>query len=200
MKWTSLALMVLALAGSVVRADDVSFTQGLSQEELHRAGLDKLTADERAELDRLVSGKKTVVKTVVKEVVHTVTVEAPAAPIAEPSPAAVSKRATESASATEAGGWLNWIKPKPKPKAEPKPKAPEFLIESTLVGSFSGWDKSTAFRLANGQVWLVSDYSSRQFIHAVDNPRVVITSASIFGYLLEMPDNDEVHIRVRAGN
>ena len=200
MKWSSLSVLVLALFCAVVRADDTPFTSSLSPEDFHRAGLDKLTADERAALDALVSGKKTVVK----EIVRTVTVEAPVAPASDPSPAAVSKRATESSSASEAGGWLNWIKPKPtpvKPKADKsKTAAPEFLIESTLVGKFRGWDKDTIFHLANGQAWVVSDYTSVHFIHSVDNPRVTITSGGIFGYILKMPDNDEVMIRVRAAN
>ena len=107
-------------------------------------------------------------------------------------------RASESKSATEGGGWLNWLKPKPAQKTE-KAKAPVPVIESQIVGKLRGWDPHTVFTLANGQMWAVSDYSTRSFIHPVDSPAVRITPASIFGYLLEIPEVD-AQIRVRPIN
>jgi len=198
MKWTSLALAVMGLCWiSALRADDLTFTQKLTPEELHRAGLDKLTPDERAELDRLVAGAKTVTKTVtntvVKEVVKTVEV-----PAAEPTTTAVSQRAAQSNSAAEAGGWLNWLHPKPKTKTE-KATPPELVIVAHIVGKFYGWDPHSVFHLDNGQLWAVSDNTTHNLLHALMNPEVHITPQTPFGYLLQVPDAD-AQTRVRPVN
>ncbi len=182
-------LAVLALGGGIMRADEGSFTQQLSPAEMHRAGLDKLTPEERAELDLLVA-KGT--KTVVKEVVRTVTVVQEA----EPTPKAVAARASESKSAAEGGGWLNWLKPKP---AAEKAKVPVPVIESQIPGKLRGWGPHTVFTLANGQMWAVSDYSTQNLIHPLDSPSVKITPVSIFGYDMDILGTD-LRVRVRPVN
>jgi hypothetical protein len=198
MKWSRLALAVLGLGwGAALRADEPTFTQKLSADELHRAGLDKLTQDERAELDRLVAGTKTVTRTVVKEVVKEVPV-----PAADPTPEAVAARATGSASAAEAGGWLNWLHPKPKAKKEgprQKEKPAEMMIIAHIVGKFSGWGPHTVFILDNGQAWAVSDGTSHNLTRPQLNPEVRITPKSVFGYMLEIPSAD-AQTRVRPMN
>ena len=45
-------------------------------------------------------------------------------------------------------------------------------IESQIPGRFEGWQPNTRIRLANGQVWQVTDGSSR--IYDVNNPKVEI--------------------------
>jgi hypothetical protein len=123
-----------------------------------------------------------------------------------PRPRRSPRRPTETSSAADAGGWLHWLHGTPPDKTKQKKKlsadeeAASVQIKSTLVGKFKGWGKTTVFHLANGQAWVVSDYSERQFVESVDNPEVSITSAGIFGFVLQMPGNDEVYIRVRPAN
>ena len=58
------------------------------------------------------------------------------------------------------------------------------VIESTTSGSFEGWEATTAFRLANGQVWRVSDDSARP--HYVDNPKVKITRGAFGAFYMKI--------------
>ena len=57
-------------------------------------------------------------------------------------------------------------------------------IESTIPGSFEGWRAKSNIRLANGQVWQISDDSSR--IHYVDNPTVRIRRGALGSFYLEI--------------
>ena len=50
---------------------------------------------------------------------------------------------------------------------------PRVTVESTLVGSFSGWDSHTRLPLANGQLWQVSETSSWS-CQTVKDPKVTI--------------------------
>src|SRR5213083_1436525 len=45
-------------------------------------------------------------------------------------------------------------------------------IQSQISGRFEGWQPDTSIRLANGQVWQVTDGSSRMY--DVNNPKVTI--------------------------
>lgn len=65
-----------------------------------------------------------------------------------------------------------------------KAEEPNF-IESTLLGRIDGWSASTQFRLANGQIWRVSDDSSGA-INEVDNPKVKITRNAFGTMFLEI--------------
>lgn len=58
------------------------------------------------------------------------------------------------------------------------------VIESTIPGSFEGWEATTVFRLANGQVWRVSDDSARP--HYVDNPIIKITRGAFGAFYMEI--------------
>lgn len=61
--------------------------------------------------------------------------------------------------------------------------APE-AIESTIPGHFDGWPPGASIRLANGQVWRVSDGSSG--IHYIDNPKVRIRRGVFGAFYLEI--------------
>ncbi|RZT10420.1 hypothetical protein SAMN05216319_1122 [Duganella sp. CF402] len=65
-----------------------------------------------------------------------------------------------------------------------KPEEPNF-IESTLLGRIDGWSGSTLFRLANGQIWRVSDDSSGS-VTEIDNPKIKITRNSLGTMFLEI--------------
>jgi hypothetical protein len=59
-----------------------------------------------------------------------------------------------------------------------RPDAPQ-AVDSTLVGDFDGWGPTTQFRLANGQVWRVTDGSSA-VLERMSNPKVRI-ARNVFG-------------------
>ncbi|HEX4300605.1 MAG TPA: hypothetical protein VH327_07010 [Gammaproteobacteria bacterium] len=66
-------------------------------------------------------------------------------------------------------------------------------IESTLVGHFTGWNGSTVFKLANGQVW--KQAGSGYFQANLQDPKVVIKRLA-FGYLLTLPgQGDTVFVK-----
>lgn len=65
-----------------------------------------------------------------------------------------------------------------------KAEEPNF-IESTLLGRIDGWSASTQFRLANGQIWRVSDDSSGA-ITEMENPKVKITRNAFGTMFLEI--------------
>ena len=57
-------------------------------------------------------------------------------------------------------------------------------IESRILGSFEGWSARTNIKLANGQVWQISDNSSRA--HYIDNPTVRIRRGALGAFYLEI--------------
>ena len=57
-------------------------------------------------------------------------------------------------------------------------------IESSIVGSFEGWRANSNIRLANGQVWQISDDSSKT--HYIDNPKVRIRRGALGSFYLEV--------------
>ncbi len=57
-------------------------------------------------------------------------------------------------------------------------------ISSTLPGLFEGWERDTRFRLANGQVWQVSDGSSASLY--LRDPAVTVRRAAMGSFRLEI--------------
>ena len=57
-------------------------------------------------------------------------------------------------------------------------------IESHIPGSFEGWSAKSNIKLANGQVWQISDDSSRA--HYIDNPKVRIRRGALGSFYLEI--------------
>ena len=57
-------------------------------------------------------------------------------------------------------------------------------IESSIPGSFEGWSARSTIRLANGQVWQISDDSART--HYIDNPKVRIRRGALGAFYLEI--------------
>jgi hypothetical protein len=67
-------------------------------------------------------------------------------------------------------------------------------IESSISGRFEGWQPNTTIRLANGQVWQVTDGSSR--IYDVNNPNVEIRRGMLGAFYLNLAgDNRTVRVR-----
>ena len=57
-------------------------------------------------------------------------------------------------------------------------------IESRISGSFEGWTARSNIKLANGQVWQISDNSARA--HYIDNPTVRIRRGALGAFYLEI--------------
>jgi len=76
---------------------------------------------------------------------------------------------------------------------ERKVRAPE-IIESTIVGTYTGYGPRTVFHLANGQTWKPT--SGDVFYHsAVNNPRVVIYRQDIFGYKMFVENAGVIRVK-----
>jgi hypothetical protein len=58
------------------------------------------------------------------------------------------------------------------------------LIESRIVGRFEGWSAGSRIKLANGQVWQVSDDTSRYL--DMNNPKVVVRRGVLGAFYLEI--------------
>jgi hypothetical protein len=98
-----------------------------------------------------------------------------AAPVAAaPAPAAA---AAPAASPEQSFG----LRPVVKKQQDVEPSS----IRSSVVGRFDGWGPGTIFRLANGQVWKVTD-DTDAVLPIVQNPNVEITRGLIGAYFLQV--------------
>ena len=61
---------------------------------------------------------------------------------------------------------------------------PMQALESHIPGHFEGWYPGTRIRLANGQVWQVTDSSSR--FADVDNPKVTVRRGALGSFFLDI--------------
>lgn len=57
-------------------------------------------------------------------------------------------------------------------------------IESHIPGHFEGWEPRTRIRLANGQIWQISDDSRR--IYDFQNPKVSVRRGVLGAFYLEI--------------
>lgn len=57
-------------------------------------------------------------------------------------------------------------------------------VDSYIPGHFEGWQPGENIRLANGQVWQVTDGSSG--VHYIDNPKVRVRHGVFTAYYLEI--------------
>lgn len=62
--------------------------------------------------------------------------------------------------------------------------APIESIESRVVGHFEGWFPGTRIRLENGQVWQVTDGTSR--FADLDRPKVTVKRGALGSYFLDI--------------
>jgi hypothetical protein len=102
-----------------------------------------------------------------------------AAPVAAaPAPAPAPAAAAAPAASPEQGFGL---RPVVKKQQDVEPSS----IRSSVVGRFDGWGPGTIFRLANGQVWKVTD-DTDAVLPIVQNPNVEITRGLIGAYFLQV--------------
>ena len=67
-------------------------------------------------------------------------------------------------------------------------------IESTIPGHFEGWWPNAVIRLANGQVWQVTDGTSR--VYDGDNPKVTIQRGTLGAFYLNLAGENRT-VRVK---
>jgi hypothetical protein len=103
---------------------------------------------------------------------------APAAPaaIARPPAATGQVPAAPVAPAAPAGDASRFGLPAPPPVVE--------SIQSEIPGHFDGWYANSRIRLANGQVWQVTDGTSR--FANLQNPKVTVRSGALGSFFLEI--------------
>ena len=153
------------LCGQESSAD---FTDLISEEDFHAAGLDKLKPKELERLNqiwqRLQSDPERSVAAAVEEL-----------PLNTESPAPSSVQQNES---------LEELMGKEQLARRPDERTPK-EIESRLIGTFSGWKGSTIFRLENGQVWQQRIDGSVKY-HKSEGPKVKIVRTLGGGYRLKV--------------
>ena len=73
---------------------------------------------------------------------------------------------------------------------------PPTVIESRIVGTVSGWNDRTVFRLENGQFWKPTDRN--ETFHPLDNPQVLIVK-DFFSYKMAIAGGAFTRVR-RVGD
>ena len=63
-------------------------------------------------------------------------------------------------------------------------------FSSRLVGTFTGWDGQTVFKLENGQIWVQSD-KNKLYVKAEQNPMVTIKPAAFKRWRLSVEGHDD---------
>jgi hypothetical protein len=169
-----LALVLSALLVASARADD-SFTQSLSPDDFKAAGLDKLTPEELAKLDKLVHGEKAgAAAKATEETTKVVTEEVRQQVQAEDRSAAQKAAASTS------------IMEKLSVVLRPGTRVEYSTLDAVLVGRSRAWRKGTVFTLTNGQQWVVSDEGS-DWESPTDKPiHVRIVPASMGSFFMEI--------------
>lgn|GEM_PF-4561202 len=165
------------------------FSRQLTSEEYASAGLAKLSAAERAQLDILIGKHET--GELARARSNAAAAEAARIAAEKREESATARAAATVAAAAAAaptgasppaktdGSRLKKIKPKPGTAIEYE------TVETEIVGGFSGWRPGTIFALANGQRWRVSEGSypsPRETAHK----RAKIVSGMLGNFFLEI--------------
>ena len=137
----TLALLCLSLCCAGAARAQASFTKGLSPADFQAAGLGKLSPEELARLDELVSGRQAGAVTQAKEETRrTVTAQVKAE-----DQAAARKQAS--------GGFIDRMKVVLRPGTDIEYTE----LDAEIAPPFNGWQKGTVFSLSNGQRWVAVD-------------------------------------------
>lgn len=186
----AIGFVAVSLLTPRLAAADGNFTSGLSAADLAAAGLNSLTPEQLARLNGLVEDYKNGAVSTARATEPAVSARQPAevrsAPVAAP-PRAVKSSQPKAASS---GGLITQTKDWLKRSAE----GPAPVSESTIAGKFRGWEPKQVITLANGERWKVAN-SDSYYTPAVENPKVVVTPASMGGYWMDFPD---LKVRVRV--
>jgi hypothetical protein len=175
---------ILLLGGAVVAsADESGFTQQLSPGDFAAAGLNKLSPDELARLDRLVQGFRSAAAAA----------QASAEARERQAEAdAKAARAAQAAAEKKAQGFLAKTRGLLLPGAQIEYQP----LESRVVGPVRGWEAGTIFRLENGQRWQVEKNTTDYYGDTVQNPKARIVPAPISGFKIEIEGFPPVRVRL----
>lgn len=189
------ALALGLVLACVVRADD-SFTRSLTPADFKAAGLDKLSAEELARLDALVSSHKEGAVTQAKEE----TTKAVAAQVREQVKAEVTAEVTakvkdEARKQSATGSLLNRMKVMLTPGTEIEYST----LDATLVPPFHGWQKGTIFNLSNGQRWVAVDDDSYWAPLTQKELHVRIVPGSMGSFFMEIENGGRPRVKFLGG-
>jgi hypothetical protein len=198
-------MAVLAVALTAVRADDSGFSGSLSAEDLKAAGLDHLSPAQIQRLNELVrayqgdevaAARKSA--DAAKAAQKAAETEAGRAQAAQHAAEAETKKArTENAEAKKTSqSFLS----KAKVLLVPGTSIEYAVVQSTIVGKFSGWQGKTVFQLANGQYWQVTNNGESYFTPPKENVEVTISPAALGGFWMDFPKlKARVRVRLMEG-
>ena len=161
MKIAKLFLLAFVLSAGVAMAGDryVPIEQRLSAEQRHATGIDTLSAAQLAALNAVLSGEQESIK-----------VEAEAK--AEARAQAEAKSAPHTGAPQ--GGTLAGFNDEP--------------IRSRLVGSVSGWEPGTEFKLENGQTWKVLK-GSMKLRKPMQAPEIIVVPGLMGRWFLQVSED-----------
>jgi hypothetical protein len=193
-----LLLACALLGGSVLRADDaVSFSKTLTPAEFAAAGLDKLTPEQRAELDALVRARQSgAVARAKEETAKVVTDTVRAQTTQEVTKAVTEQVRTETAKkvAAQKAASASLID-RMKVVLRPGTEIEYATLDATLAGPFHGWEKGRIFTLTNGQRWVVTD-DERYWAPDSGKPvHVHITPGILGSFFMEIEDGGRPRVR-----
>ena len=188
---------VVALLVQAAIAAPPSFSASVSADQAAAAGLDRLSPAQLAALDSLVEQYKggelaaaraaAARATAARQAAETEAAQAKAAAVR----AEAAQAETQRAAAPKSPG----VFARAKALLHPPRAAAESVVESTIVGSFHGWEPRQVFVLASGERLQVSN-DDHYFTPPVDNPRVELVRASFGGFWMRFPDLGGVRVRV----
>lgn len=168
-------LLALCAFGAAQAADKpLDVRDAMTATQFHATGLDKLSPQELAAFNAWLAGYT--------HAPSAATANAPAAmaaPLPAPVPAAPAAAAMAPTPAPATTSTASFGKEMLSSEQRGEPAR----IESRIVGTFTGWNGRTLFKLENGQVWKQADGS--YYETRLENPPVVIKRMS-FGYLLSL--------------
>ena len=145
MKRFLLLSLCLAVVPPMIGA---GFIEKLTPEKRRAAGLEKLTSEERAELEALIEAHHRGELAQVRKEVEEVRKEA--------------EKQVADATTSKRPAWISALITLKAAESDNEAEA----VASRLVGEYKGWSGRTTFKLENGQIWQQVDGASR-----VDSPR-----------------------------
>lgn len=164
---------------SAAQAADSSFTTALTPQEYAAAGLNKLTPDEVARLDRLVGAYQSgALAAAQRELAAAQAAKADAE-------ARAAKAQSEAMARNDAKGHESWLG-KAKAILTPGTIIEYRTLDSQIVGNVKGWHAETVFRLENGQLWRVLDGESYWSAKVLQNPKIQITPGKLGGFWMKI--------------
>jgi hypothetical protein len=177
-----LLLSVTLIAAA--RAEEPGFWEQLTPAERRAAGLDRLTPEQRAALDRLA-----------ERFLHPGAADIGA--VIEQSRQQIREEARQEVRAQVRAEVKQEVRAEVKQElqAEEKAKAATraglpageegpAVIRTRILGQFHGWSGATTFRLQNGQVWVQSNSDDSYWVPTMENPEVELRPSKLGGWKL----------------